>query len=151
MHILANKKGQTLVETVVALGILAIVLTGTISLVVNIVSLVLSSRNKTEAMALAEKGLAEAVAGVENGSIKFTTTQTSIVKFDNAKTALDGCAKVENGRNCNISIYTKDDARYDANEKDDKVYEIIATITWHDRVGDQNVVLKQLIVKPEKQ
>lgn len=53
-----NKKGQTLVEVVVALAIIALVFAGTVTLIANLSNLILSSRNKTEAIALAQGGMA---------------------------------------------------------------------------------------------
>lgn len=61
------KKGQTLIEVVVALGILALVFTGTITLIVQVVNLELSAKNRTEAVTLAQRKLTEARIGIENG------------------------------------------------------------------------------------
>ncbi len=57
-----NKKGFTLIETVVALGILAISLTMAMALVVNVVFLALNARNTTAANALMQTRLNAAVS-----------------------------------------------------------------------------------------
>lgn len=59
MRIVSNKKGQSLVEVTVALSILAVVLTGVVTLIVNAVGLMLDSRDKTEAVAYAQQYLEE--------------------------------------------------------------------------------------------
>lgn len=61
------KRGQTLIEVVVSLTILIFVFMGTITLIINTVNLTLSSRDKTEAMALAQKSLTEAKVYLSGG------------------------------------------------------------------------------------
>jgi len=55
--IVLNRKGQSLVEVTVALSILAIVLTGVVTLAVNTVGLMLASRSRMEGTAYAQQGL----------------------------------------------------------------------------------------------
>lgn len=57
MKIFSNKKGQSLVEVTVAMSILAVVLTGVVTLAVNAAGLMVSSRSRTEATAYAQQGL----------------------------------------------------------------------------------------------
>lgn len=57
---LTARKGLTLIEVVVALGILAIVFSSTMSLVVNVVKLSVLSREKTQIVSLAQYGLSRA-------------------------------------------------------------------------------------------
>mgnify|MGYP000949936823 CR=1 FL=1 len=54
-----NNKGQTLVEVVVALGIIFVVFASMTSLVISSVKLVVKSRDKTEAIYLAQRKVAE--------------------------------------------------------------------------------------------
>lgn len=61
------KKGQTLVEVIVALGILAFVFAGTVTLIVQVVNLELAARNRTEAVALAQKYMALNIQSMGNG------------------------------------------------------------------------------------
>lgn len=56
-----KKKAFTLIEVVVALGILAAVFAGTVTMIVTVVRLALSARQKTEAVALAQRGLAKGI------------------------------------------------------------------------------------------
>lgn len=58
----SQKKGFTLIETVVALGILTIALTAAITLIVNVVNMSMLTRDKTEATALMQKGISDAAA-----------------------------------------------------------------------------------------
>jgi type II secretory pathway pseudopilin PulG len=59
-----RKKGFSLIETVVAL---MMVMVAVLTLVINVVALNLLSRQKTEATALAQDGLAIAVSTISNG------------------------------------------------------------------------------------
>lgn len=54
---LKREDGQSLVEVVVALSVLTIVLTGVVTLAVNTVALMITSRMKTEATAYAQQGI----------------------------------------------------------------------------------------------
>jgi type II secretory pathway pseudopilin PulG len=54
-----NKKGQTLVEVVVALGIVFIVFASMTTLVISSIRLVVKSRDKTEAIYLAQREITE--------------------------------------------------------------------------------------------
>lgn len=63
-----NHRGFTLIEVTVALGILAITLAWSAQLVVNVLNLSLLTRDTTEATALAQRGLTEAMAQIKSCS-----------------------------------------------------------------------------------
>lgn len=76
-----NKKGLSLIEVVVSLSILAIVFVGTITLIVNVVNLVLITRDKTEATALMQKGLTKGIDRAKDscrGSVDYDETLEEI-------------------------------------------------------------------------
>jgi len=52
-----NQKGQSLIEVTVALGILAVVLSAVVTLAAQGIGLMIASRQRTEATALAQKSL----------------------------------------------------------------------------------------------
>lgn len=64
---LKNKKGLTLVEVVVALGILAVVFSGTVTLVLNVTKLAMTAREKTLVTALAQRGIANIIKASTSG------------------------------------------------------------------------------------
>lgn len=78
-RITLNKKGQSLVEVTVALSLLAVVLTGVVTLAVNAVSLMAASRLRTEATALAQEGLEIAKSYKDNGCISLSNNSYVIV------------------------------------------------------------------------
>lgn len=62
MFTLSNKlRGFTLIELVIAMGILILVFTGTVTLIVMVVNLAMSTRIQTEAVALTQRGLTETI------------------------------------------------------------------------------------------
>lgn len=79
-HLLNKKRnnGLTLVEVVVACGILAMVLAGTITLILTVVNLSLSARQKTEAVTMAQKVLTDCVVAyrAEPGTFDTVAGQT---------------------------------------------------------------------------
>ncbi|PIZ00362.1 hypothetical protein COY62_03095 [bacterium (Candidatus Howlettbacteria) CG_4_10_14_0_8_um_filter_40_9] len=77
MKIISNKRGQSLVEVTVALSILAVVLTGVVTLIVNAVGLMLDSRDKTEAVAYAQQYLEEKKGSKTNSCIGLDDTDES--------------------------------------------------------------------------
>lgn len=63
-----KKKGQTLVEVIVALGILTMIVTAVITMIVAAMNLLANSRIKTEAVAFAQKRIADAIAAYDFGN-----------------------------------------------------------------------------------
>jgi prepilin-type N-terminal cleavage/methylation domain-containing protein len=61
---MTNKKGFTLLEVVVALGILAIALAGAVTLVTTALHLMTTARDTTQANVLVQKGLSDGIASV---------------------------------------------------------------------------------------
>jgi prepilin-type N-terminal cleavage/methylation domain-containing protein len=59
-----NFKGFTLIEVVVALGILTVALVGSITLVISVVNLAMVTRDQTEATALLQQGMSDAQSKV---------------------------------------------------------------------------------------
>ena len=66
MHI-SNKKGQSIVEVMVSLMLLAVALSGSISLILNVVNLALEARTKTKVVSFAQSRLANTVSGATSG------------------------------------------------------------------------------------
>lgn len=66
------KKGQTLIEVTVALSIMIIVFSATVNLIVGIVNLTMNSRDRTEAVVLAQRYLSEAGRRIEDGCERVT-------------------------------------------------------------------------------
>jgi prepilin-type N-terminal cleavage/methylation domain-containing protein len=62
-----NKKGFSLIEVIVALGIVTMVFAGTITLIVQVVNLQLQARNRTEAVAIAQRQMANAMVNIGGG------------------------------------------------------------------------------------
>lgn len=136
-----NKKGQSLVEVVVALGILAFVFAGTITLIVQIVSLQLATRNRTEAVALAQKTMAETVSTLTDGcgNISSTNTTGSSGNFTYSVQVSNADAYPDGG-----SSTSSRDVDLDGNQ----FYQVLVSVTWDDRdyVGN-NYELKQIVKK----
>lgn len=78
-----TKRGFTLVEVVVALGILALVFSGVVTLVVQVVNLELGARRQTEAVALAQGKMAEQVALICDDCSETVTPEDIIDQEDN--------------------------------------------------------------------
>lgn len=62
---MSRKRGQSLVEVLVAVGIITLVFAGTATLIVQVVNLELSARSRTEAVALGQKYLSESVMNIQ--------------------------------------------------------------------------------------
>lgn len=87
-------KGLTLIELVVAMGILAMVFAGTITLIIFVVNLAFSARLKTTAVALAQKKLTEEIstfrADPSNPSL-YICPRTLSVPSDSGLSSADVC------------------------------------------------------------
>lgn len=128
-----NKKGFTLVEVVVALGILAIVFTGTVTLVVNVFNLELSSRSLTEAVAIAQGKMAETVASLDGGCfINTPISMTEPVPIDDKYTYL-------------ISNEAFDYSVTDGFTSENFL-KIKVTVSWEDKgIGERTYELEQIV------
>jgi type II secretory pathway pseudopilin PulG len=132
-----NKKGQSLVEVVVALGILAMVFAGVVTLIVEVVNLELSARNKTVAVALAQQKLAHTVVGINSGCGSTTpSTQNG--------------TEIKGGVSFEYTAETAPSPSY--NETlglfGDNFTEVTITIAWENRnSSDNEYVLKQIVKK----
>jgi type II secretory pathway pseudopilin PulG len=140
-----QKKGFTIVETIVALSILIIVFSAAVTLVITAVNLVVSTRNKTEAVTLAQEGLADIVQHaigrcavsdavplpcpsdypsctrpVLQGGVNFEIT-VNLSKATNTITAPEGFVDI------------------------DKFQRATATVTWNERGAGNSYQLTQLI------
>jgi len=62
----SSKKGESLVEVIVALGIFAFIFMGVINMIASSITLNLSSRQRTEAISKTQKNLNEYLAGNTN-------------------------------------------------------------------------------------
>lgn len=130
-----TKKAFTLIEVVVALGILAIVFSGTVTLVVNVVNLQLSSRNRNEAVAKAQKVMSESVALISCGC---STDLSKISEGEkDTDTSLPYTLNVTENYNYNGSLSPADAAHF---------AKISILVTWEDKgLGEMNYPLEQIV------
>lgn len=140
MSPLVNKKGLTLIEVVVALGILTVVFAGVVTLIVQIVSLELSSRDRTQAIALAQGKLAEVTASLSNGCSNVSpVTNSTPINFGEPNARFSYTVS----ENTNISYGT---APYLIQSPD--YSEITVNVFWNDRISSgNNVKLSQVVLK----
>lgn len=133
MHAL-SKKGQSLVEVIVALGILAVVFAGVISLIVRVVDLELMARDRTIAVSYAQQVLAETIGKMGNGC-----SETADDTFTGSRTE---------GNEFSYTGTIKDSPDY-SNGLDQKSFkEVTITVKWKDKSGLTNTYeLKQAVKK----
>lgn len=131
----SNKRGQTLVEVVVALGILAMVFAGVVTLIVRVVDLELMARDRTVAVSLAQKKLAETVGNLGDGCnvSDYTIPNGSIV---------------EGSKTFNYSGAINNSFDY-SNELNNKNFvEITIKVDWQEKSGSvSKYELKQVVRK----
>jgi prepilin-type N-terminal cleavage/methylation domain-containing protein len=126
-----NKKGFTLIEVVVALGILTIVLSATVTLIIQVVNLAMITRDKTEATALVQKGLSEKISDIKKCGGTLTDSSSVVngknlyVYIDKEKDASGNYTVVDNDVNI---LGTRGSSITSAN-----FYKIIAVVKWNFR------------------
>lgn len=143
MHTLNRRKGQSLIEVVVALGILAAVFATAATLIVTIVDLNVSARSRTEAVALAQKKLTEKVKEAK--------------KFCGTSIASDSrtCGWGPGGRYCLEAEVIPGkyfsgaggtySFAYDSNPANQKYVNIIVTVDWKDKSITNNYEISQIV------
>lgn len=132
-RILDSKKGQSLVEVVVALGVIAIVFSGTVNLIVRVVGLNLDARDVTQATALAQKALTEAVSNTaSNCTAGVTTVPATNVNLGGKNFTYQVAS----------SAYDISTAGVVTSNASGAFLKVTATVSWNDREGDprSNVV-----------
>lgn len=134
MRINSIKKqpGFTLIETTVALSILALVLAGVITLIISAINLNFSSREKTQAVALAQEGLA---FGNEQASNNCIVTDPGSIKdelrYNNRfrlKVNLELGDLVEGG--------SPDQISFDSNSTQRNFVRVTSEVDWNNRQGE---------------
>lgn len=133
-----NKKGQSLIEVVVALGILTIVFTGVLTLISQVVGLELAARNNTHAVALAQRKLATVITEIGDGCNIGSLSSP-------AGTETIGAVDFE----YQIDINNNNTGfNYTSGLDDSNFTQIVVTISWADRsFSDNSYNLKQIIKK----
>jgi len=133
------KKGLTLIEVVVALGILAIVFAGVVTLIVQIVSLELSSRDRTQGIALAQGKLSEVTASISNGCSNVSpVTNAAPILFDVPNSRFSYVVAENTGINYGAAPYIIASPDYS---------EITVSVFWDDRVSENNSIKLTQVVK----
>lgn len=133
-----TKKGQSLVEVIVALGIITLVFAGAITLIVNAVNLEISARNRTEATALAQRELALALQAVGEGCEKGTYEKTLTESWE--------------GATYNIKVNTigidENDLKTEKDFTSSDFAKITVTVSWKDKnLPEETYQLSQIVRK----
>lgn len=128
-----NKKGQSLVEVVVAMSILIIILTGVVTLIVNVMNLTMMARNSLSATALAQKVLVQE-------SSKYLNT-CSVVENANSGILTDSAS----GFSYEVKKMSPD-STIDSGFSADRFIKIIVDVTFKNKgYGEQIVSTSQII------
>ncbi len=115
------KKGQSLVEVVVALSILAIVFAATVTLIVQVVNLELSARNRTEAVAIAQRYLSRNIKALSCNCV----LDSSLLVQDE---------EVDDGYDItSTAIYLADDIITEVESSAAKFVKVSIAVTWSDK------------------
>lgn len=144
MFMRTKVRGQSLVEVIVALGIIVIVFTGTITLVVNVMNLNLTSRDVTQATALAEKKMGEAVSGIRSdcaidiGGLSVTGNNVPVTLGGKSFTPVVTFSSVSRNQVSNTFVA----------DSNGLFIRITSTVTWKDRGGvDRSFSVERILRK----
>jgi len=128
-----TKKGQSIIEVMVAMTLITVVLGSTFYLVINAVNLVMLAQSRTEAIEIAQKGLAEAVLVLQDSCA--INAGSDLSKIFTQVDAGNGTAKT-------LQVVMADAP----SPLDTTFKKITATVTWNDRgAQNQQVVLTQYV------
>ncbi len=157
MKLIFNKKGETLVEVVVAFSIMSFVLIGVSGLISNLIGLATESRTVTQATALAQKGLIEGV-NVVRTSCDIREEDSSY--WDGLNFNYDlGVGKPINSDGLTLTVVLRklDSSEENVIDAGEQKYnlisnngfrKVVSTVTWKDKAGtDKSYVLEQIVNK----
>lgn len=123
----SNKRGQSLIEVVVALSILTVALAGVVTLAVNTVGLMISSRFRMEATAYAQAGL-EGVKSARSNMCNWLSNGTT-----------------REGKTVEGINYTRETKIEDADSFYSGAKLVTVKVTWTEKGVPGNVELKQIM------
>ncbi|MDD3481153.1 MAG: prepilin-type N-terminal cleavage/methylation domain-containing protein [Patescibacteria group bacterium] len=143
-----TKRGISLVEVVVALGIIAIVFSGVITLIISAVNLELSARTRTEAIARNQKNLAEVVQLLESGCAKDANNLPGEV-LEGDFTINTYCRRT-NDILVEYDPFDPEDTTASSSDcgdltTDDNYIKIISKISWSEKGVDEYYVISQIV------
>lgn len=131
-----KRKGQTIVEVMIAFTILAVVLSSTFILMIRAVNLVLTAQSRTEAIEIAQRGLSEGVLLLQGSCGINTAANLSAIQTKNIAGSVPKTLVVSK---------TDHPGLPDSLASDDFIL-LTATVTWDDKgAPDQSVALSQLV------
>lgn len=87
----SKKRGESLVEVIVALGILAFVFMGVVNVIASSITLNMSSRQRTEAIAMVQKNLSEYLAKNASSDVCTITAKTAANPVSGTVVGSTGC------------------------------------------------------------
>lgn len=162
MSMFSSKKGESLVEVVVALGIFSFVFFGVVNIVAGSITLNMSARQRTEAVAMVQKNLNEYLAGNTNqGACSIDSrpvTPSPITGKDkNNNDCTNTDALTQNGQTCYwIELATlSEDSDPAINETDgdlnlglinENFIKVISHGKWYTRIiGEQEFQVSRII------
>lgn len=134
------KKGFTLVEVVVALGILAMVFAGTVTLIVKVSSLGLASRDRTTAVGLAQGKMDEVIANYQKTCAAGSTINS--ISNTNFNSPYNRFA-YNLVNNINFSPYGT--PPYQITDND--FQGVTITVSWQNMFGQNSYTLKRFVPK----
>ncbi len=146
--IFTNNNGQSLIEVTVALSILVVVLTGVVTLAVNVAGLMIASRMATEATAIAQEGL-EALKGAPSSTCAGLSAGGKFEIGGDGLITPDILDDGQNIRKYTRTIETLDDKITGTGSPNLILAQV--TVTWEMKSGqpEGEIVLKQIISKNE--
>lgn len=127
-------KGMGLVEVVVALSILTIVFGGTVTLIVNVVNLAVTAKQKTEAITYAQKGLAEKIKQLNYGCVVTLPSTELDTNYPNYSVH----TKAERGDLAGTPVVFSPNAN-------GSFIKINSTVTWYNRFGRNDYSVNQIM------
>ena len=151
----AVKPGQSLVEVVVALGIIAVIFSSIITMVVYSFNLAVASRNRTEAVAIAQEKMTDSIILIKSNCPLQNVDGNSLGSYTTYLTnTLDGQIGEDNPSGFSTTITVRKPTAVNPNDETgggniniEKFYIVTVTVSWKDKGFTSNTVyqLDQLV------
>lgn len=142
MNKIKANKGLTLVEVVVALSIFAIVFSGTATLIISVVNLAVISKERTEAITYAQKGLALRIKSLDYGCNVGVSDEAAFNDSIDWDEKYKLTTKVEPGK---FNDSGDGIVSFAATNTEPNFVKITSTINWNGKFGNQVEEISQII------
>lgn len=144
-----SKKGESLVEVIVALSIFSFIFMGVVNIVASSITLNLSARQRTEVVSRVQKNLNEYLAGNSNGGACSIVGRSPMVVVPGTPTGCETNELIDSTQTCYwVELATLNTAEINISQEldNDHFIKVVSHGKWYTRIlGEQTFEVSRIL------